>query len=158
MSEHYTFNKDGESAVMIMGKKVEQGLTYPTDEELAGTKEILMGFGDVELINSLGVRDLLNFLKILRGMDVQISYEKCAPLVVKQMSMLPEFITNVKIKSVIGPFFCEECDIEATHEIVVEGKAYDEVVEETEGKKCAECSEDMEFDEPPESFFFFLME
>ncbi len=153
------FTKDGSSGMLSLGCRVDQNVSYPEAGDLEGLSQLTVDFGNVELINSLGVRDFLNFLKQVRSIEnFSIYFEKCAPLVVKQMSMLPEFVLGVKIKSVLGPYYCESCDLESVLPLDIDGKTYEEVDKLTEGPKCSECDGELEFDEPKKSFFFFLLD
>ena len=86
---------------------------------------------------------------------LKLEYEKCSPLVVKQMSMLPEFVDGVKITSVMAPFYCEESDSEELVAIKLEGVTYDQVEKLVRGIK-GKNGDNLEFDEPIASYFFFL--
>lgn len=152
-----SFSKNGNAGIIKVGDKVDQAVIFPEMADFEGVEQLVIDFGSVQLINSLGVKEFLNFLKFLHEIpNIHIFYEDCTPLVVKQMSMLPEFVHGVVIRSVRGPLYCENCDLEAEISIIIGDKTLAEIEPLTQGNVCKECEGELEFDEPIRSYFFFL--
>lgn len=114
---------------------------------------VVFNFRGVTAINSCGVRSWVNFLKEIS--DRQVAYEECPPLIVRQMNMVPSFVSHAKVLSVFGAYVCDNCDEEKLVLIkntnFGKGKAnIEEVV------PCEACGEgEMEFDGHPQQYFAF---
>lgn len=121
---------------------------------LEGTaRNLILDLGDVQDINSSGVRLWMHFVGILTSGGRRLTLERCSTAIVKQLNMIYKFVGDGgRIVSVMAPYYCEQCDEE--HDILV---VLDEEEVDTDATKaCPKCqSEDMEFDDDPEFFFAF---
>lgn len=110
---------------------------------------LTFNFKGVESINSLGVRAWVNFIKSLSG--VEVFYEECPPLVVRQMNMIPSFVGHAKVLSVYAPYICDQCDTES---LVLVGQNQFKKIPESQ--PCEACKKsEMELDGHPQQYFAF---
>jgi anti-anti-sigma regulatory factor len=79
--------------------------------ELAKTlpKSCVFDLGDVEHINSCGVREWIIFLRNASS-GRTIRFENCPPVMVEQFSMVPNMIENAIVGSVVGRTACADCN------------------------------------------------
>lgn len=143
----------------IVDDKVIIELTGSVDEDLdmsevasLNQQEYIFDFKQVNMINSCGIREWINFITNL-GDKVKIKYKNCPQIVIEQMNMVYGFIKDgVEIESFYAPYFCESCDEES--------KLYLETKMVLDNKapimKCPKCGENMEFDDIEEQYFAFL--
>ena len=66
---------------------------------------------DIRRINSVGVREWVNFLRILEQVPT-VTLVRCSPAVVAQLNSVYNFRAGATVKSVAAPFFCQQCDAE----------------------------------------------
>ena len=113
---------------------------------------IILNLKGISRINSTGVREWINAIEKV-SQAVEISFEDCPPVVVYQMTMIPNFTARAKILSVYAPFYCAECGHQQDILITMDGFSLDEGLPDV---KCGECGEGMEFDDDEESYFYFM--
>jgi anti-anti-sigma regulatory factor len=118
----------------------------------AGTAEI--DLGGVERINSVGIRDWVNWLAALDANGTRTVLVACSPAIVAQINLVKNFAGNGAVKSFQVPFHCRECDEEKI--VVVETAEMSEPGAEPPSCPCAACGRAMDIDEMPESYFAFL--
>jgi len=113
---------------------------------------IILNLKQISRINSTGVREWINAIEKV-SKDVEIFFEDCPPVVVYQMTMIPNFTARAKVLSVFAPYYCAECGHQEDILINMEGFNLDDGLPE---RKCPECQSEMEFDDDEESYFYFL--
>lgn len=133
-------------------------VSLPSAEHRDGP--VFVDCGDIERINSRGVRDWIRWLDGLASQGHHLVLIDCAPPIVAQLNLVANFAGTSsrpsRIRSVQLPYFCARCDEEhvVTHEVrnLLAGQA--------DGAppacRCATCGEAMDFDDIPESYFSFL--
>lgn len=105
----------------------------------------------VDLINSCGIRDWIEFQKSL-PQDMKIVYRKCPQVIVEQLNIVKGFVReNSEIESFYAPYYNEDKDEEVKILLkpsqVVEGKA--PTLKDDDGNE-------LEFDEIEAQYFSFL--
>jgi hypothetical protein len=144
--------KDGFSILRLSG-------VIDEDNELgtlagALTGNVVINTGEVERINSCGVRDWVNWLQ--RGLPgSSILLVDCSPAIVAQINLVNNFTGDALVKSFYAPYFCPKCDLEKV--LLVEAT-------DLEGQRpvrapacrCDECDGPMDFDDIEDSYFAFL--
>ncbi len=71
--------------------------------------------GDVRLINSLGVRAWFQFIARCEAAGMAVTVERCAPVMVSQISMIKGFMgTRTRVASILVPYFCQACNNDDT--------------------------------------------
>jgi anti-anti-sigma regulatory factor len=118
----------------------------------AGTAVI--DLGEIERINSCGVRDWVNWLSKLEYNGTRSVLVECSPAIVAQINLVNNFTGNGVVKSFYVPYFCPECDEEKV--LLVEASDMGPPPHEPPTCRCDECDLVMDFDDMPDSYFAFL--
>ena len=104
-------HRDDVSYVKLAGVIDEDNeLTSLTDKIPAGTAVI--DLGEIERINSCGVRDWVNWLTKLEGQATKAVLVECSPAIVAQINLVNNFTGSGVVKSFYVPYFCPDCDEE----------------------------------------------
>ena len=127
-------------------------LTDLVDKIPEGTAVI--DLGEVERINSCGVRDWVNWLSKLETGGTRSVLVECSPAIVAQINLVNNFTGNGIVKSFYVPYFCPECDEEKV--LLVEATDMGPPPHEPPTCRCDECDLVMDFDDMPDSYFAFL--
>jgi len=122
------------------------------DKIPAGTAVI--DLGEIERINSCGVRDWVNWLSKLESNGTRSVLVECSPAIVAQINLVNNFTGNGVVKSFYVPYFCPECDEEKV--LLVEAADMGPPPHEPPTCRCDECDLVMDFDDMPDSYFAFL--
>lgn len=127
-------------------------LTDLTDKIPRGTAVI--DLGEVERINSCGVRDWVNWLSQIETNNTKVVLVECSPAIVAQINLVNNFTGAGIVKSFYVPYFCPECDEEKV--LLVESADMGPPPHEPPVCRCDECDLVMDFDDMPDSYFAFL--
>jgi anti-anti-sigma regulatory factor len=73
---------------------------------LGGT--VVLDLEGVRHLNSIGVRELLTFVQSMAS-RCTLTAEKCSPVIVGQLNMLPEFSRHLTVRSLLVPLECPKC-------------------------------------------------
>ncbi len=114
----------------------------------------VIDLGEIERINSCGVRDWVNWLTRLEAQGTRIVLVECSPAIVAQINLVNNFTGNGVVKSFFVPYFCPECDEEKV--LLVETSDMGPPPHEPPMCRCDECDLVMDFDDMPDSYFAFL--
>jgi anti-anti-sigma regulatory factor len=117
-------------------------------------KMIVIELGEVERINSCGVRDWVNWLSTLEGRGSEIVLVKCSPAIVAQINLVNNFTRNGSVQSFFVPYFCPECDEEKV--LLSETNEMGPPPIEPPVCRCDGCDLVMDFDDMADSYFAFL--
>ncbi len=109
--------RDGGTAVALDGNLTEAAnlallmtLPAPVRFDLSG----------VDRINSLGVRSWVQFVRDSEAAGRALSFERCSPVLVQQLSMISNFMgSQSRVTSMFVPYLCPSCSAEATHLVEV---------------------------------------
>jgi anti-anti-sigma regulatory factor len=123
-----------------------------TDKIPPGTAVI--DLGEVERINSCGVRDWVNWLSKIEGKETDVVLVECSPAIVAQINLVNNFTGAGVVKSFYVPYFCPECDEEKV--LLCEAADMGPPPHEPPTCRCDECDLVMDFDDMPDSYFAFL--
>ena len=72
----------------------------------------MIDLGEIERINSCGVRDWVNWLSKLEVNGTRSVLVECSPAIVAQINLVNNFTGSGVVKSFYVPYFCPECDEE----------------------------------------------
>lgn len=146
-------HRDDVSYVKLSGVIDEDNeLTTLTDKIPAGTAVI--DLGEIERINSCGVRDWVNWLGKLQDQSTRAVLVECSPAIVAQINLVNNFTGSGVVKSFYVPYFCPECDEEKV--LLVEAVDMGAGPHEPPTCRCDECDLVMDFDDMADSYFAFL--
>ena len=118
------------------------------------TGTAVIDLGEIERINSCGVRDWVNWLGKLEGSGTRSVLVECSPAIVAQINLVNNFTGSGVVKSFYVPYFCPECDEEKV--LLVEAADMGPPPHEPPTCRCDECDLVMDFDDMPDSYFAFL--
>ena len=127
-------------------------LTDLTDKIPAGT--CVIDLGEVERINSCGVRDWVNWLSRIEKGRTDVILVECSPAIVAQINLVNNFTGTGVVKSFYVPYFCPECDEEKV--LLCDAADMGPPPHEPPTCRCDECDLVMDFDDMPDSYFAFL--
>ena len=144
----------GDVSYVKLGGVIDEDneLTDLVDKIPAGTAVI--DLGEIERINSCGVRDWVNWLGKLEGQSTRSVLVECSPAIVAQINLVNNFTGSGVVKSFYVPYFCPECDEEKV--LLVEATDMGPPPHEPPTCRCDECDLVMDFDDMPDSYFAFL--
>lgn len=109
---------------------------------------VVIDLGDIERINSIGVRNWMYFVRACEAAGLVLTFERCPAIVVNQMSMITNFMgTRPRVKSLLVPYFCSSCNHE--HDELL-GVASEATIPQT--LPCPKCKSQMQLDELPETY------
>jgi len=114
----------------------------------------VIDLGEVERINSCGVRDWVNWLSKIEQNDTKVVLVECSPAIVAQINLVNNFTGSGVVKSFYVPYFCPECDEEKV--LLVDTADMGPPPHEPPTCRCDECDLVMDFDDMPDSYFAFL--
>src|SRR5262245_57359552 len=114
----------------------------------------VIDLGEIERINSCGVRDWVNWLGKLENNTTKTVLVECSPAIVAQINLVNNFTGTGVVKSFYVPYFCPECDEEKV--LLVEAADMGPPPHEPPTCRCDECDLVMDFDDMPDSYFAFL--
>lgn len=156
MSQKFTagvHHRDDVTFVKLSGVIDEDNeLADLTDKIPPGTAVI--DLGEVERINSCGVRDWVNWLSKIEAKETDVVLVECSPAIVAQINLVNNFTGAGVVKSFYVPYFCPECDEEKV--LLCEAADMGPPPHEPPTCRCDECDLVMDFDDMPDSYFAFL--
>ena len=104
-------NSNGPELELALSGIIDEDVQFPSFD-LSSTKQIVFDLKDVKSINSVGIREWLNWIKALSE-KCQIVMKNCPKSLVFQFNMVDGFLPKgSKVTSLYVPFFCEKCDLE----------------------------------------------
>jgi CheY-like chemotaxis protein len=141
----------GKTRVVIKGDITEA--THFDDLLPAMIGRVDFDLSQVGYINSLGVREWINFLKEapIQGYE----FHACSIAFVLQASLVPDVLGRGTVASFFAPYHCEECEyseerlLQSATILAAEGR-------EPPSYSCPSCSEDLTLDDIPERYLAFL--
>ena len=144
----------GDVSYVKLGGVIDEDneLSDLVDKIPSGTAVI--DLGEIERINSCGVRDWVNWLGKLEGQATRAVLVECSPAIVAQINLVNNFTGSGVVKSFYVPYFCPECDEEKV--LLVEATDMGPPPHEPPTCRCDECDLVMDFDDMPDSYFAFL--
>ncbi|MSP62690.1 MAG: hypothetical protein EXR72_20645 [Myxococcales bacterium] len=141
------------SYVKVGGVIDEDNELGPLADKLTGATAVI-DLGDIERINSCGVRDWVNWLGKVEKGGAHVVMVECSPAIVAQINLVHNFTGGGVVKSFFAPYFCPRCDIEKV--LLVEARDLPGPKFKAPTCRCDECDGMMDFDDMEESYFAFL--
>ena len=156
-NELWKIERRGEAlAVVFQCDITEQVMLDQLADELSqdGVPLIFDTYG-VRRINSVGVAEWIRFMRRLAGRD--ITFERCSPAIVHQLSTIDNFGGQARVSSVVAPYYCGHCGIDRLELLEIPDSLDDPDSFVERQQSCDELGEDceLEFDEIPANFFRF---
>jgi anti-anti-sigma regulatory factor len=146
-------HKDDMTYVKLSGVIDEDNeLTTLADKIPGGT--VVINLGEVDRINSCGVRDWVNWLGRIEKSSARPVLVECSPAIVAQINLVNNFTGTGVVKSFFAPYFCPNCDREKV--LLVEAAELGSAPHKAPTCRCDECDGVMDFDDMEDSYFAFL--
>lgn len=102
---------NGKELLLSLSGAIDEDVQFPV-LNLGGIEQVLFDLKDVKSINSVGIREWLNWVKPISEQS-QLSLKNCPKALVFQFNMVEGFLPKgAKVQSLYVPFFCEKCDKE----------------------------------------------
>jgi hypothetical protein len=143
-----------EETVVTVAGDIDESTVIASDHGLGG--RVVVDLGGITRINSCGVRQWLDFLGSLDGVE-ELVLRRCAVPFVTQLNTVAAMRGPAAVQSIMAPFACRDCGAETVEELPLEGA----VLQDPEGAMpegtCSQCGGVTEFDDLPERYFAFLM-
>lgn len=151
---HAAVHQRDDVTFVKMGGVIDEDneLTDLTERIQAGT--VVIDLGEIERINSCGVRDWVNWLTRLEKGGGRVVLVECSPAIVSQINLVNNFTGQGVVKSFFAPYFCQNCDREKV--LLVEAAEMGPTPHRAPTCRCDECDGVMEFDDMEDSYFAFL--
>src|SRR6187402_2334610 len=144
----------GEMSFVKLGGVIDEDNQLNELVEKIPTGTAVIDLGEIERINSCGVRDWVNWLNRLEHNGTRSVLVECSPAIVAQINLVNNFTGSGVVKSFYVPYFCPECDEEKV--LLVEASDMGPPPHEPPTCRCDECDLVMDFDDMPDSYFAFL--
>jgi anti-anti-sigma regulatory factor len=144
----------GDVSFVKLGGVIDEDNDLTTLVDRIPTGTAVIDLGEIERINSCGVRDWVNWLSKLEHNGTRSVLVECSPAIVAQINLVNNFTGSGVVKSFYVPYFCSECDEEKV--LLVEAADMGPPPHEPPTCRCDECDLVMDFDDMPDSYFAFL--
>ncbi len=115
---------------------------------------VVVGLREVTRINSLGVRDWVNWMNSLDAAGKRVVLHECSTAVVSQINLVANFAGKSHIESFLAPYFCSTCDADRLRLIQTRRLTGDPP--RAPRALCDQCDSLMTLDEVEESYFSFI--
>jgi hypothetical protein len=157
----YQEKTDGESLLLIFEGVIDEESKFPPVDP-AKNKRIMIDLKGIRSINSVGIREWLNWIRPLSE-TAQIVFLHTPKALVFQMNMVEGFLPKTAtVKSFYVPFYCEACDKEENvlftvgKEVQVTDGNYKITFDVKTANLCGKPNCEMEMDASEAKYFQFL--
>lgn len=140
----------GATELFVKGQITEETDFEPVLPHLGDN--LVIDLSAVDRINSCGVREWVGFVRGLDAGAKRFVLQKCSPVIVAQLNSIANFAGQGTVTSVLGPYYCGECDDE--HDIFIDLTSGEEHDWDTP-VSCPKCQSEMEFDDIEEMYLGF---
>jgi len=133
---------------IALAGNLDEGADFSSVKQLPGS--LVLDLGEIGRVNSLGVRNWIHFVRDYEAAGAALTFERCAPMMVQQMSMITNFMgTRSHVKSLLAPYVCMSCHHELL-DLVEIAQGAPIAVQQT--RPCPKCNATMELDELLETY------
>lgn len=149
---------DGDSFFIVLSGSINEEDSDFWEMQLPPAKTFSLDLSGVRAINSLGIREFINWTKKLEPYE-SINFHRCPKVFIDQVNLIPNLIPErTKIKSFLVPYFDPSTEEEKSVSFV-EGVTYSVVDGQAKiqfPKVFSKENQPMEIDIIPERYFRFL--
>lgn len=150
---NWSARPDGDSQFIELAGDIDEDANFEELENaLKGKPTARIDLRGIERINSIGVREWVNFIR-RASESTAITLERCSSVVVTQLNMIANFAGKAVVASIVAPYVCDACGNE--EDVLLNLTSVDPSDPNLATRPCPECSESMELDDLPESYFAF---
>jgi predicted RNA-binding Zn-ribbon protein involved in translation (DUF1610 family) len=127
-------------------------------ESLADTAGVacVMHLGDIEFINSIGVRKWLLMMRRFEERQVHVRIMECPSVIVQQLNAIAGFAGGAEIGSFFAPYECSDCGYEG--DVLVAVAEHFDVLSRLAAPqmKCPDCGKLMQLAAPEDRYLAFM--
>ena len=152
---------NGTELNLLLSGVIDEDVQFPAID-VAPFKNVFFDLKDVKSINSVGIREWLNWITPIASKS-QVTMKNCPKTLVFQFNMVEGFLPKGSlVQSMYVPFFCEKCDLEENvlfevgKEIKVTGSNVTVDFDLEKIKPCKEASCELSMDVTEAKYFHFL--
>lgn len=151
--------QNGTAEVAFVGD-IDEDTVFP-EFETKDLKLLVFDLEEVKSINSVGIRDWINWRKKF-PQGLQFYYKNCPKVIVDQFNILEGFLpAKSVIESFYVPYYCESCDLRHIEKFINEShfvrKTADHPFKILEKEiPCSRCGEILSVDVIESKYFRFL--
>lgn len=113
---------------------------------------LVIDAGEITHLNSLGVRNWIEFVDQLCRRAPQVMLERLSPMMVFQASMISTFLGRAQVVSYLSPWVCEACD----HMLLQAHGIHEELPENIACPKCKKAAMELDSDADAYRTFRYL--
>lgn len=145
---------EGWTAVGLRGTIDEHAGLAAVGSQVRGPL-VVVDLAAIARINSVGVRDWMNWLKSLAEGGRRVVLVDCSPAMMDQVNLVRNFTQGAWVDSFLAPYFCDRCDLERDERL-------DPVALRRDGASeaptitCGKPACGLSFDDVEEGYFAFL--
>ncbi|MCB0350325.1 MAG: hypothetical protein KDD38_04020 [Bdellovibrionales bacterium] len=162
MSFHFKIESTPSQEIVQFSGTVDENAKF-NDINLKQNTQLIIDMKNVNLLNSLGLRNWILWVKTLKQYTGGIFLRNCPNVVVHQMNVLDGFLPlHATVESILIPFLCDSCGHEFDY-LATRGKDYKEAFDgQSEAvlmpleQTCTKCGKIAEADIIPAKHFQFL--
>lgn len=152
---------DGDSLLLVFDGVIDEEVKFPA-VDTSKYKKVFIDLKGVRSINSVGIREWLNWMRPISDQS-QVVFLKTPKALVFQMNMVEGFLPKSGfVKSFYVPFYCEKCDKEESvlftvgQEVQLSPGNYTINFDVKAAKLCGQPDCEMEMDASEAKYFQFL--
>ncbi len=142
----------GATDVRLEGRVCEYARFEQLLDDLPAAGGLVLDLAGIERINSIGVRQWIEFIEQCRARFSSLRFDRCSVVFVSQVNTVAGFAHSREIHSVYAPYVCEQCGAEK--ELLVDVSR--SMLVDLAPPKCEHDGETMVFDDLEEVYFGFL--
>lgn len=143
--------RSGFTAVELFGQIGDDAAFAELASGLSGV--VVLRLGEVTRLNSVGVREWLDFVSGLDAVD-ELVFSHCSTAIVGQLNAISDFAGPATIRSFYAPYHCPACDRSELR--LVDLQTHRPSAARVPRFECHDCSGPMELDDLPRRYFAFL--
>ncbi len=144
----------GWTAIALDGVINEHSDFAPLTRQVTGDT-VVIDTERVRRINSMGVREWVNWMKALRSGGHRVALIACSPAIMDQVNLVRNFAEGTIVVSFQAPYYCDRCDLEQEH-LIQTSQLLASGARTAPPFPCGKPACALTFDDVEESYFSFL--
>lgn len=156
---HYEKIENAHQLMIVLSGVIDENAVFP-DIQSDFQKKVIIDLDQVEMINSIGIR---NWVLWIKKLHLPISLQKCPPSIIEQINILIGFLPDeAHIDSFYVPYYCENCLItesillEESHQYKTPKGNQKGYVKLPNLVICSKCKGELDIDVLPQKYFKFI--
>lgn len=105
-------------------------------------------------VNSSVVLPWIQYFTKLQSESVPFSFSECTDSLLCYFNAYPKMLCGGQVESVYAPFYCARCDKQT--DILLDSFEMKKLDQCLTNRQCSACTSNLDFDDSPEDYFYFL--